>query len=631
MTESKNNLNSSKMNIPRDLPNLTPSKRDSSESPLPTPAYPYPTLEEICREVGIDLTKARIIDTHYKAGLVMIGYSEDLSLPGNLQGSIWARVKNQTVMVMTSHSYPKDIISHTLSIGYDQEGGENTDNRTEGVTYLKTDDGTEKYVGVVPICATIGVEGLFVRLGRFRGYDLFANRRKIDSSESRWGDANYIDEFKKTCPYNHDDLFEDTHTSNISYAFMITTPLTITGTRQDLKSEGAGYCTLLSVDFNWNRNINCFSYDHNDPEDREYAGSQAFPRFVEGIEYDPECKGEIKCNFKGEKIRIISYDDFPGSPDGNLGLIAPVQIPFEEIETFLQWGYYNPLPQESTPDHRLYTGEAVIVNIQGNIYKIMHPSFEWRNRLRRNEKNISGDPKLRNPFYRAVISNFKNQKEHDEWFLQMDTLPHETIKTHLDKGYSFIWAPHCDTSNIYEHLATNVDERRRVAFCNFVLSAPIHTQIEVLKYWSELKPSLNRLTQFIIGLQKDLFYFIDVSKESKMVTRLSTKEESTEEWIKKGFRVERGANRWYYVFKNVRIPKNKYFVLLNKPHPASLRIKNMARAEAARKSEHAVGDAKRKYSKWNHGAINRLIDNSTYNEVYQMVRQLDAVEQVFFR
>ena len=212
----------------------------------------------------------------------------------------------------------------------------------------------------------------------------------------------------------------------------------------------------------------------------------------------------------------------------------------------------------------------------------------------------------------------------------METLPLETIKRHLRNGYPFVWAPFSDNSNIYELLASNVDERRRVAFCNFILSVPIHSQMEVLGYWNELKPLLINLTKFIIGLQKDLFYFVDVSKESKMVTRLSTKEESTVEWRKKNFRVERGANGWYYVFNNVNIPKNKYFALLSKPHPAALRIKNKSRAEATRKSENAVGDAKRKYAKWNYGAINRLIDTSSYNEVYQMVRQLDAVDQTFF-
>jgi hypothetical protein len=605
-------------NGPRDLPTLTPSKRNTDEKPN----YPYPKLEEIASCAGFDPKDASIIDTHAKAGLVMIGPTDNLSLSGNLQGSIWASIsQNGTrvpLKVMTSHAYPNEIVSHSLSIDHEKnESGEEFTVRSDNDVDLRFSS---------PVIATVGVEGLFVRLGRFRGYDIFANRRKIDASKSRWGDANYLVELKKTFPYTHDDIYEDTHSSNVSYALMITTPLTITGTRQDFRAPNVGYSTLLSVDFNWDQEL--FSFEPNDPSGKEYAGSRAFPRFSSSFDSQEQ---KPTSEFKGQYIKSFSYSDLPGSPTESLGLIAPVVIPPDEVESFLRWGYYDPISDDKILDKRVHTGESVILTVDGVIYKVMHPSFEWRNKLRRNEMNIGGDPKLRNPFYRAVILNFHDQETHDEWFLRITSLPIDTIKKHLDSGHPLVWIPSSDTSNIYEEISTNIDERRRVAFCNFIFSVPIHSQKEVLDFWCKLKPNLNKLTQFIIGYQRRLFHFLDVSEGSKMVTRLSTKENSTFEWKERGCKVERGANGWYYVFNDVSIPYGKYFVLLKGVHPAAARIARAAKLDAKQKSNDAIGDQKRKYSTWNIRAINRMIDSSSYIEVYQMIRQLDAVESTFYR
>src|SRR5205085_2956952 len=95
-------------------------------------------------------------------------------------------------------------------------------------------------------------------------------------------------------------------------------------------------------------------------------------------------------------------------------------------------GYFDALPLGSCPDPRMQTGESVSIVANGKMYKIIHPSYAWRNLLRRSE-NGSGDPKLMNPFYRAVISNFKSQAEYNEWFLPIQPLPLKNITDLLEE------------------------------------------------------------------------------------------------------------------------------------------------------------------------------------------------------
>lgn len=598
----------------------------SNNSPYSSPpkegvssGYTKPTLASIEGVYQLPDGSLYEISDYKKVGLVQVDFNAEQEVPTGLEflrSSVWAKVDGKPLCVTVNTPEPVDYATSSVSI------------EDDGKT-VKLEDGmviTSEH----PIIFTCGVEGFHVRLARFRGEDLFITRSKIQGEISNWGPTNIRDAYLRVGGVSHDYLFEDTHSHPMVYHMMVTARGAVTGTRQLLSNPNSGYVTLLTVTSSWKPGT--LAYEPN--TGAEYGGSTSFPRYINQTA-DPEKEENIKVDYEGRHLKVYSYSDFPGNVEGPLGVIGLVAVPYEQVNDFLNWGFYEKLADKC--DIRAQPGESLTFLANGVTYRITHPSFEWRNSLRRTKDGRSGEPKITLPLYRAVIGNFSSQSQFDEKFLNITSLPIASIREIITEGNPLVWIDYQDNSNLYEEIKTNVSERRRVAFINFVLSVPPHEQLEALELWGTISDKLEKLVKFIIGIQKKQFFIVDTSESSRLVKRLTTNEESRIKAENGGSRVYKGVGGFYYQDTGLarHLPYGKFYVLLaNKKtciHPTVINIANGAQKEASDKSRNARGHAKRGYNDWNRSAINRMLDKSDPQHVFQAISQLDGVDPAFFQ
>jgi hypothetical protein len=598
------------------------SNNSSSSSPPKEEvksSYTKPTLASIEEIYQLPANALYEVSDYKKIGLVQVDFNAEQEVPTGLEflrSSVWAKVDGKPLCVAVNTPEPVDYVTSSVSI------------EDDGKT-VKLEDGlviTSKQ----QIIFTCGVEGFHVRLARFRGEDLFITRSKIQGELSNWGPTNIRDAFLRVGGVSHDYLFEDTHSHHLVYHMMVSARGSITGTRQLFSNPDSGYVTLLTATSSWKPGT--LAYEPN--TGTEYGGSMSFPRYIT-LSADPEKEEKIKVDYDGRHLKVYSYSEFPGNVEGPLGVIGLVPVPYEQVNEFLNWGFYEKLADKC--DLRAQPGESLTFLADGVTYRITHPSFEWRNSLRRTKDGHSGEPKISLPLHRAVLGNFASQAQFDEKFLNITSLPIATIREILTEGNPLVWIGYQDNSNLYEEIKANVSERRRVAFINFVLSVPHHEQLEALELWGSISDKLEKLVQFIIGLQRNQFFVVDTSEASRLVKRLTTKEESRIEAESRGARVYRGVNGFYYEDTGLsrRLPYGKFYVLLaNKKtciHPTVVNIAKGAQREASDKSRNARGHAKRGFNDWNRSAINRMLDKSDPQHLFQALSQLDGVDPTFFQ
>ena len=343
--------------------------------------------------------------------------------------------------------------------------------------------------------------------------------------------------------------------------------LTVTGTRQ-IFGDSKGYITLLGV--------------------------------ADTSEFNKEEKMEVKYIAKE-----LTLDEFPGEIKENLGVIAPIKISLKEANDFLKTGFFQ---GNECSDERLRTGESVIVYVGDERIKVTSSSFAWRNSLR------GGNPSIECQYYHLVCSPFDPND-----YITLAPGPVSMIKTLLEKGENFFWAPIVELNDteldIYQ---TDVYARARFIYFNYLLSLPPSDQKSFADLYNNFVSGTDRLVGYIMSFYRGRLHFVD----PRNLREVKAEEQKNPV---KGCLYIKGGDTRHFEITNLNVPVGKDLVILKGPHPRVINITTQSSKftnEYIQKRNIRASDAF--YEKQMIYNIRYLLSKENANTRYQMTRQCNA-------
>ena len=499
------------------------------------------TLYNICNKLNVDVAEMRIIDTKTtsEGDLVMVfpveNCSDELARAKGVRGSVWTVRDNDVVPVYGTLGYAEEYVADHISLRVDLATGANS------VVLTNYHTGTSIILEVGVSYITMCNEGLVYRVTK----DFKMNHRKIDAKDSTWGEAKYSTIFESLGLPSSDVLFSNGLPTDVCHTFMAVHRHTITGTRQVFEGD-AGYIVYLgAVDENNNR------APHKD---------YPFPH--------------------------MSFDDFPNVVTENLGVINPIVFTLDEANEFLNNGFYGRM---TTNDQRIKTGESVILHtMNGDRIKIVSSGFHWRNSLR------EGSTSIPNQYYKLVHGEWDEQEGKDSqgrpvyerngkartvkvWnkqdfaakFLPIDPSNVKTLKEFILNGGRYVYAEETKpfTEDQLKRYETDVYERARIVYFNYLLSLPLPVQREYVGLYDQYVADTDNLVEFIQMIRKGYTFYVD----PRTLTSVgSTKQPAAEvQELFKNPNYRKGCDNRIFDLTEVIAKKPIYdeLVLLKEPHP----------------------------------------------------------------
>lgn len=559
------------------------------------------TLNLICNKLNVNVAEMRIIDTKTTPSgdeLFMVfpveNCSDELARTKGVRGSVWKMQDGDVVPVYGTLGYADEYVADHLTLRHNVATGDNS------VVLTNYRTGTSIILDVGISHMTMCNEGLVYRVTK----DYKMNHRKIDAKDSTWGEAKYSTIFELLGLPNSDVLFADGLPIDVCHTFMAVHRHTITGTRQVFEGD-AGYIVYLgAVDGN---------------NDRVPSKDYPFPR--------------------------MSYGDFPNVVTENLGVITPVLFTIDEANDFLESGFYGSM---TTNDQRLKTGESVILHtMNGDRIKVVSSGFHWRNSLR------EGSTSIVNQYYNLVhgvwdeveckdkqgkvmyerngkikTNKVWNKEVFASTFLPLDPANVKTIKDFVLGGGRYVYAEEMEpfTEEQLKRYETDVYERARVVYFNYLLSLPLSTQMEYVGLYDQYIADTDNLVNFInMARRKDYFVYVD---PRTLPTVGSTKQSpaEVEELLKSMFHRKGCDNRIFDITKALDGLNGRELVLLKEPHPRIGAIVSLAvhKAETQCREQGLRNVSDVKKDEMITANIRWLLARENFNTKFQMTKQAYA-------
>ena len=206
-------------------------------------------------------------------------------------------------------------------------------------------------------------------------------------------------------------------------------------------------------------------------------------------------------------------------------IYSPENLTIEQANKHLRFGFYDSFEGWENLDRRLLPGEFIImeeVDAEGEIksvYKIDSPSYTWRSSIRDN------DPNLLHRFYQLVsdsYNNYKNREDKDKYKHKYPILtPYDKksiMKMIVEKAQPFVVWPQ-NTLEEDRDMKTR-DELLYNVWLNFLISVPLHKQLEAVYYLDHLLEKRKELINWFLTLEKD--NMVDPVVYSRRVVQIIT-------------------------------------------------------------------------------------------------------------
>lgn len=549
------------------------------------------TLVNICKKLGVNAAEMRIIDSKGDLSMVLPaeGCSDAVARTPGVRGSVWRQLENGDVKpVYGTLGYADEYVADHITLRV------NPSNNACSVVLTNYHTGSSVILDVGVRAITMCYEGLVYRITK----DFAMNHRKLDARESTWGDAKYGALFTALGLPDASVLFSAGMPDDICHVFMAVHRTTITGTRQVFEGD-AGYIVYLgAVDEN-NRRV---------PE-KDYP----FPH--------------------------MSPETFPDVVTHNLGVICPVQLSIDEANYFLDNGFYGKL---TTRDQRLKPGESIILHtLSGELIKVISSGFHWRNSLR------EGSTGIVNQYYKLVGVWDANELDGEkpgkkpsnpdatrEWtkktfaetFLPLDPGDVGTLRSFIERGKYYVYADElpCFTDEYLTRITTDVYERARVVYFNYLLSLPISSQREHVNMYGNYIADTDNLVAYIAMARKHAFHYID---PRDLVSVGSTKQpkEEVDELLKHAYHRKGCDNRIFDIRPALeRLPNGKELVLLKEEHPRIASLIDAAETRAKRDKRRMRNVSDVMYEEMVLSNVKWLLAREWSNKRFQMAKQAYA-------
>jgi hypothetical protein len=215
---------------------------------------------------------------------------------------------------------------------------------------------------------TVLSEGCVLRITKFQNQPLITTNRRLDTSQSRWGDSpRFVDLYHQLGGPAPLSLFETAESSKLTHLFMVVHPSLQIASRYDI---GAGYLLYLG------HVVNDAQYP---PTPAEIAECQAW---MAGVQLRTPSTGD------GLALR------FPVPPEASVPMIVtPAALTLEGVEMALTAGASGLKREQLHPDPRLRPGEGVIVQFidaldsTPKIIRLCSLAYNWRTAVNNNKPN----------------------------------------------------------------------------------------------------------------------------------------------------------------------------------------------------------------------------------------------------
>lgn len=554
------------------------------------------TLNNICNKLGVNVAEMRIIDskTTSNGELVMVfpveNCSDELARVKGVRGSVWKMEGGDVVPVYGTLGYADEYVADHIGLHYNMATGKNS------VVLTNYHTGTSVILEVGITHISMCNEGLVYRVTK----DFMMNHRKFDARDSTWGEAKYSTIFDMLGLPNPEVLF-DGRPDDICHVFMAVHRHTITGTRQVFRGD-AGYIVYLgAVD------------EHNN---RVPSKDYPFPH--------------------------MEYNEFPNEVTENLGVIRPVLFTLDEANDFLDCGFYSKV---TTNDPRLKPGESIIIHtMSGDRIKVVSSGFHWRNSLREGSTSVVNqyynlvhgvwdEIEYKDRYGRSVRSKNGKAKTIKVWnkdafkakFLPIDPDSVKNIKDFITNGNFYVYADETSpfTEEQLKRYETDVYERARVVYFNYLLSLPVSSQREYIGLYDQYVSDTDNLVRFIQMSRKGMFVYVD-PRTLPIVGSAKQSPAEVEELLKCVFHRKGCDNRIYNIRSALDGLNGKELVLLKEPHPRIGSLVEAATNEAKWQCKGFRNVSDVKMEEMITSNIRSLLTRENFNTKFQMAKQAHA-------
>lgn len=416
--------------------------------------------KQIAEILGIELSNQwEITDGHPDEGLYLVHYTSesDLNQYGHIRGLV-VDVEAKTV-VCRSYGFTPTAIQDELKVEVD------------GKYHIPDIYGNEHVVDPSRVQIKMGFEGTIMRVFKHNGNVYHSTHRRLTTTRSRWGNSIPFEEmYHQLNGPKDEELFNPASDySPYCHLFLMVHPDVLNVTKDQI---GSGYLVYLGPKQMWSVDLDTCPYKQltetgepmglNWGEDRRPNGG-----WIDDTLYLPQTLPE----------------DNRGSP----GTISPLNLNLEEANYHLRYGFYEK-PEIEPIDQRIGTGEFVMLykmNEAGQIeglLKVESPAYQWRLEMRDN------DPNLKHRFYQLVNGSYINTDTAEGMAFYRSRYPilhrhdYVDILSHLEREGPFISWPGQDVTEI-----KNRDDRMYNIWMCYIISVPIHRQMEVALMYQELQ------------------------------------------------------------------------------------------------------------------------------------------------
>jgi len=449
-----------------------------------------------------------IVDVFYsdeqnKTGaLIMVHYDSnaDMSYYGHIRGIVID--VELRIVVANSYEYTPSAIVDSLSTN------------SNGEVIIQDTDGKEHYFDEKTATFRHGLEGVVVRLFKWRGHVFQVSHRRFDISRSCWGDSRPFRQiyFDLGCP---ETLFEEQEDFSPYVHFFL---LVNDGVFHVSKFQAShGFAFYLEYRCMWSPDsdgpFRVTSFDSTNQETVENDNRfnvgyvNPLPQVPDNMRSKiPSLDEELSIITAGEKLPCIRLDD----------------LTIQQANTVLRYGYLQPI-DDNNIDPRLRTGEFVVAyKDDGSLLRIESPAYYWRASI------SNDDPNRRHRFYellrmaniRPVRGKTVEERRQDNirfmrdlmnfrrMFPPMTVYPIEYIGRTLQQGPIYLWdnssiVPTDDDPNCLKSIRGFKERLYNIWACLLVAS-PYNRQIEIVDFYQRYFTDYSLLVKWVDENQDEI-------------------------------------------------------------------------------------------------------------------------------
>lgn len=414
-----------------------------------------------------------VVDSLPDQDLYMVHYRPDADMKrfGHLRGVVVDAAAG--TIVCRSFGFTRTVVSDFLLPSPD------------GVLSLLDTTGLPLEVPVdTTFALTLSFEGTVVRVFKHRGIVYRSTHRRLDITNSRWGQSKtFLQMYAELGGPSDHALFDAASAySPYCYVFLLVHPDVLVATKQHV---GPGYIVYLGVRQVWT------------PEAHPYP--------------EAEVDAVVRAPATVEVFPAVITQPF---------IYAPRNISLDEANHHLNFGFYAPYA-ELTADVRTRPGEAVMIYTGDQLVKVESSSYNFRVGMRGN------DPNLAHQFFVLANGSYIDTSTPEGFTRYVQRFPlyapydqaslRATIAQH---GPLVVW-PQDSRTELNSTLVETKDDRLYNIFIAYLMAVPLHRQLEVIDVYERFILERGNVVDWLTGLANNADPTVELPVRARQIITLA--------------------------------------------------------------------------------------------------------------